>query len=53
MIEDYEAFYCRICEEEVDTFFDRELCPHPCNTMHDRCRECGTPIDYCKLDEEI
>jgi len=33
-----------------DSYFDREPCPDPCNTMHTRCKHCGCPINGCPLE---
>lgn len=30
-----------------ETWFSRELCPPPCNSMHDICEECAIPADGC------
>jgi hypothetical protein len=30
-----------------DSWFDRELCPEPCGTMHTRCRAHGAVLDRC------
>ena len=35
------------CEHEGGSWFDRMICPEPCNTMHDRCQDCGQPLDAC------
>jgi hypothetical protein len=29
------------------TYFDRSLCPEPCDTMHDRCKDCGQTVGFC------
>lgn len=37
------------CEHRSGSWFDRAVCPPPCNTMHDRCVECGESFDDCSL----
>lgn len=34
-----------------DSWFDREICPEPCGTMHDRCTDCGVAVDGCAHEE--
>lgn len=43
--------WCERCAKKVATDFDREECPPPCGMMHDRCRECGTPLEDCDNEE--
>lgn len=39
---------CPKCDGPADrNWFDRELCPPPCNTMHTRCRGCDAALDAC------
>jgi hypothetical protein len=37
------------CEHEGGSWFDRTLCAEPCGKMHDRCRDCGGPLDSCDV----
>ena len=39
------------CCPGAGTWFDRSICPEPCDTMHDRCTECGKAVDGCDHDE--
>jgi hypothetical protein len=39
------------CEHRGGSYFDRVICPAPCNAMHDRCKDCGEPLDTCALPE--
>lgn len=32
------------------SYFDRELCPEPCGSMHYRCDDCGKTIGGCPLE---
>ena len=45
------------CEDDGETFtdhwFDRTICPEPCNTMHDICVECGRPKGGCAFAAEV
>lgn len=42
-----------IPEHECDAgFFDRVMCPDPCNTMHSYCTVCDELQDACALDDE-
>lgn len=34
-----------------DNWFDRSVCPEPCNMMHTRCSDCGRPLGGCAHDE--
>ncbi len=34
-----------------DVWFDRTICPEPCDMMHDRCTECGKVIGYCPFED--
>lgn len=52
MIDDVEDTRCACCGEDAGSFFDREICAYPCDMVHYRCRECGAPLDYCKLEDE-
>lgn len=38
---------------QATSWFDRELCPHPCNTMHMRCLECGEALEHCELRASV
>ena len=33
-----------------DTWFDREMCPPPCDAMHERYACCGAPVEDCAHD---
>lgn len=35
----------------ADNWFDRSICPDPCDMMHTRCTECGSAIDYCVFED--
>lgn len=35
-----------------DNWFDREICPEPCDKMHMRCRQCGAALDGCRHEIE-
>lgn len=35
-----------------DNWFDREICPEPCDAMHMRCRRCGSALDGCPHEIE-
>lgn len=37
------------CEHRGGSYFDRTLCPAPCNAMHYCCKDCGEPLDECAL----
>lgn len=37
------------CEHVGGSWFDRTLCPEPCGKMHDRCHDCGDPLDSCDV----
>lgn len=42
---------CPRCGAPADeTYFDREICPEPCSTMHTRCTACGCAINGCVHD---
>lgn len=42
---------CPRCGGPFDNnYFDREVCPEPCNTMHTRCKACGCAINGCAHD---
>lgn len=43
--------WCEKCGKEAAPYFDREVCPPPCDTMHDRCRDCGAVLDHCENEE--
>lgn len=36
------------CEHRGGSWFDRTLCASPCDTMHDRCVDCGGPLGSCR-----
>lgn len=38
-----------VCEHRGGSYFDRTICPAPCNAMHDCCKDCGEPLDECAL----
>lgn len=46
---DYVAAEISACEHRGDSWFDRTICPEPCDTMHQRCSRCGSPVDRCHL----
>lgn len=35
-----------------NTWFDRTICPDPCDSMHDVCIDCGVVVGHCALDHE-
>lgn len=35
-----------------DNWFDRSICPTPCDTMHTRCTNCGAALEGCPLETE-
>jgi hypothetical protein len=37
------------CRHEAGSWFDRTLCAEPCGKMHDRCGDCGEPLDSCHI----
>lgn len=40
------------CEHRGGSYFDRTICPAPCNAMHDCCKDCGEPLDDCTVQDE-
>lgn len=40
------------CEHRDGSYFDRTICPDPCNKMHDCCKTCGEPLDDCTVRDE-
>jgi hypothetical protein len=40
------------CGHRHGSYFDRTVCPAPCSAMHDRCKDCGEPLDACALQRE-
>lgn len=45
-----EAPGCDHPAPDLDTWFDRSVCPEPCGAMHTRCTACGTALGGCPLD---
>jgi hypothetical protein len=41
------------CKHERDSWFDRVICPPPCNTMHNRCFDCGKAMDHCAIEDDL
>ena len=41
------GLFCQ-CEDS-DHWFDRSICPEPCDSMHDICIECGRVRGYCPV----
>ena len=40
------------CKHENGEWFDRQICPEPCGSMHYRCVDCGEIVSKpCVLDE--
>lgn len=37
--------------QHVYVWFDRTICPPPCNSMHERCDECGATIGGCPYED--
>lgn len=35
------------CDHTAGSWFDRTVCPSPCDAMHDRCYTCGAALDPC------
>lgn len=35
-----------------DNWFDRSICPDPCDSMHTRCENCGAALDYCPFEKD-
>lgn len=36
-----------------DNWFDRSICPSPCDSMHTRCVKCGVALDHCPFDGSV
>jgi hypothetical protein len=36
----------------AETWFDRSVCPEPCDSMHYRCRDCGLAVDGCSFEKD-
>jgi hypothetical protein len=44
---------CSSCGGDAgEQFFDRSLCPPPCDSMHTRCANCGHALDGCRWEQE-
>ena len=43
---------CPSCGGDAsDNWFDRSICPEPCDSMHTRCVKCGVALDGCEFDD--
>lgn len=36
----------------TDTWYDRSICPPPCDTQHERCQQCGFAIGWCAQEDD-
>lgn len=45
----YEIEKCDCGTSLGDNWFDREVCPEPCASMHTRCNGCGKPQEGCPV----
>lgn len=39
--------YPKACCDGGDVYYDRALCPGPCDAMHERCNVCHRAVDGC------